>query len=92
MNQSEFCQPESAKAIHELMFGKSVKPNRQTDIERLEGAWFLFPFVTHVYYPIHTGSDQVQSAFMNPFRPIAAFVIHVVFHFFLLAFIDPRHA
>ena len=34
----------------------------------------------------------MQSAFMNPFSPIALLIAHVVFHFLLLALINTGHA
>ena len=92
MNQREFGEPQSTKTVHEFVLCEAVKPNGKADIERLERPGFLFTLVPHVNHPIHTGTDQMKTAFVYPLRPVAVLVGHVVFHFLLLPFVDPRHA
>ena len=92
MNQGELSQPQPAEAVHEFVLVQSIKPNRQTDVKRLQRSGFLLAFMTHMNDPVNTGSDEVQTALMNPLSPITSLIAHMALHFFLLALINTGHA
>jgi hypothetical protein len=52
MNNAEFRQPQVAQGMHKFVLCEPIKPNRQTDVEGLEGACLLFAGMAHVNAPI----------------------------------------
>ncbi len=78
--------------MHELVFAQAVEPNREANVERLEGARTSLSIMPHAEVPVHAARDEVHPHLVNPAFPLLAVFTHEGAHLVLLTGVNTRDA